>query len=85
MTTMYKYYEDVYVEIELGYNEEDILSMSIVGLDSNGEISDRNYLHVAIDWNTNKYLLDMAIDVSETGHEGSDWWLKFLKSLSISK
>jgi hypothetical protein len=65
-----KFFDDVYAEVELGYDDEDIRSLSIWRLDNHGDI-EGNPLVVIVDWNTNKYLLDMAIEVAETGNDGS--------------
>jgi hypothetical protein len=73
MTTKYKYFDDIYAEIELGTSArgyETVNSLSIYRLDHKGKKSEP--FHIAIDFYTNKYLLDLAINVDETGIEGDD-------------
>jgi hypothetical protein len=75
MTTMYKYFDDVYVEIEVGTSirgYETVNELSIFQLLPNGKISRTNSLHTIIDFYTNNHLLNLAIEVQETGQEGSD-------------
>lgn len=65
----HRYYEDLYIEVELIDNDEDIRSMSLYHLDKYGKVQLDKGFHIVIDWNTPKHLLDLAIEVSEDGYE----------------
>ena len=64
-----KYYEDFYIEIDVGSDNETILGMAIYHLNRDGTLDFNNRLNMVIDWNTPKHLVDLAIEVLETGIE----------------
>lgn len=66
----HKYYNDLYIEVEINDNDdEDIRSMSLYNLDKYGRFQIDKGFHIVIDWDTPKYLIDLAIEVSEDGYE----------------
>ena len=70
MTRYKKYFEDHYMEIEVSDRDnETINTLSIYTLKSDGKLDFGNRIHVAIDWNTPKQLLDLAIEVLDNGTE----------------
>jgi len=64
-----KYYEDFYIEIDVGSDNETILGMAIYHLNRDGTLDFNNRLNMVIDWNTPKHLVDLAIEVLDTGFE----------------
>lgn len=64
-----KYYEDFYIEIDVGSDNETILGMAIYHLNRDGTLNFNNRLNIVIDWNTPKHLVDLAIEVLDTGFE----------------
>ena len=69
MPVFKKYYEDFYIEIDVGSDNETILCMVIYHLNRDGTLNFNNRLNMVIDWNTPKHLVDLAIEVLETGIE----------------
>jgi hypothetical protein len=70
MVAYKKYYENHYMEIDVSDKDyETINSLSIYTLKNTGQIDFGNRIHVIIDWNTPKQLLDLAIEVLENGIE----------------
>ena len=64
-----KYYEDFYIEIDVGSDNETILGMAIYHLNRDGTLDFNNRLNMVIDWNTPKHLVDLAIEVLDSGFE----------------
>lgn len=69
MSGFKRYYEDFYVEIDVGYDGETILGMAIYHLNRDGTLNFNNRLNMVVDWNTPKHLVDLAIEVLDTGIE----------------
>jgi hypothetical protein len=64
-----KYYEDFYIEIDVGVDGETILGMVIYHLNRDGTLNFNNRLNMVVDWYTPKHLVDLAIEVLDTGFE----------------
>lgn len=64
-----KYYEDFYIEIDVADDYENILGMAIYHLNRDGTLNFNNRLNMVIDWDTPKHLVDLAIEVLDTGIE----------------
>ena len=68
----HRYFNDIYAEVD--YNKEGEMQTLLIARLSHEGKPIGTFQAFALDFNTNKYLLDLAIEVDEDGHEGSDLW-----------